>query len=220
MDDIVDKWKSFSLTASEDKEVDVCANGKDSLFSSADINLCLVAKVFSSKKTNSDAFRSVKKSAWKAHDNTRIELAGDNIFVVKFRSIMEKSSVISNGPWTFDHALVVLRSPKESENLSTLSFTEVAFWVQVHNVPFNCMNSVMAQRLGEVIGKVEEIENSGMNDWTGPFMRIRVIIDITKPLRRGLKVKNSEGLIVWCPILYEKLPDICFGCGLIGHSFR
>lgn len=78
----------------------------------------------------------------------------------------------------------------------------------------------MAQWLGNLIGSVVEIENDKINELTGPFMRIRVVIDISKPLRRGLKLKTTEEKSVWCPILYEKLPDLCFGCGLIGHSFR
>lgn len=220
MEDLVDRWKSFSLTASEELEIDVRVNDKGSLFSSENIKLCVVAKVITNKKINPDAFRSVMKAVWKVHDQTRIELAGENIFVIQFRNAFDKSSVMAEGPWTFDRALVVMVSPNSEDNLVDMRFNKTAFWVQVHNVPFNCMNFTMAKCLGNMIGSVVEIDNDEVSDWTGPFMRIRVVFDILKPLRRGLKVKTTEGKSVWCPILYEKLPDLCFGCGIIGHSLR
>lgn len=51
-------------------------------------------------------------------------------------------------------------------------------------------------------------------------MPVRVLLDLTKPLCRGLKLRISEEEMTWCPIMYEKFPDICFNCGLVGHSIR
>lgn len=65
------------------------------------------------------------------------------------------------------------------------------------------------------MGTVNEVDSDDIDHWIGPFMRIRICLDITKPLRRGIKLRNSNGGIVWCPILYQKFPDICFTCGLI-----
>lgn len=120
----------------------------------------------------------------------------------------------------FDRALVIMKQPQINDNLANKSFNETSMWVQIHNVPFKCMTRDMATLLGASIGKVEEIECDDNNTWIGPFMRIRVSIDITKPLRRGVKVRLSEDHSTWCPILYEKLPDLCFNCGIIGHTQR
>lgn len=48
-------------------------------------------------------------------------------------------------------------------------------------------------------------------------MRIKVRIDITRPLIRGrfLKVGDDQ---VWLPIKYERLPSFCFQCGVIKHQ--
>lgn len=127
MEDIVDMWKSFSLTASEELVIDVRENDKYRLFSSENVSLCVVAKVITIKKVNLDAFRSVMKAVWKVHDQTRIELAGENIFVVQFRNALDKASIISDGPWTFDRSLVVMISPKSDENLADLCFNEMLF---------------------------------------------------------------------------------------------
>ena len=55
----------------------------------------------------------------------------------------------------------------------------------------------------------------------GNFLRIRVLFDITKPLKRGAKVRlGSGGEIRWVDFKYEKLMEFCYVRGLIGHIAR
>ncbi|KAL5783407.1 hypothetical protein ACOSP7_008436 [Xanthoceras sorbifolium] len=55
----------------------------------------------------------------------------------------------------------------------------------------------------------------------GKFLRIRVNIDISQPLKRGIRVSldDSEETIMLL-IRYERLPEYCFGCGMVGHHVR
>ncbi|MBA0602688.1 hypothetical protein Gorai_002859, partial [Gossypium raimondii] len=55
--------------------------------------------------------------------------------------------------------------------------------------------------------------------WT-EFMRLKVMINILKPLRRVVKLIDNEGMETIGVIKYERLPDFYYTCGLIGHSFR
>lgn len=63
------------------------------------------------------------------------------------------------------------------------------FWVQIHDLPFSFMSNEVAfsikESLGDVIPTKDLSELSGSN-----FMRVRVAIDITKPLCRG---RESHG---------------------------
>ena len=52
----------------------------------------------------------------------------------------------------------------------------------------------------------------------GSFMRVRVVVDITKPLCRDRRVmwdQSSEG---WISFKYERLPNICYRCGQLSHD--
>ena len=52
----------------------------------------------------------------------------------------------------------------------------------------------------------------------GQYLRIKVRLNITKPLMRGVSLVVEEGENpLWCPMVYEYLPDFCFICGIIGH---
>nr|POE50972.1 hypothetical protein CFP56_31126 [Quercus suber] len=49
-------------------------------------------------------------------------------------------------------------------------------------------------------------------------MRVRVELEIDKPLRRGAYIASSEGERLWLTFKYERLPSVCFVCGRLGHD--
>lgn len=49
-------------------------------------------------------------------------------------------------------------------------------------------------------------------------MRIRVSIDVRKPLKRRMKLKKEAGEWIWIDFKYERLNIFCFICGLLGHT--
>ncbi|CAN0919245.1 hypothetical protein LINGRAHAP2_LOCUS31338 [Linum grandiflorum] len=51
-------------------------------------------------------------------------------------------------------------------------------------------------------------------------MRVRVVLDITKPLMNDKKVRQPGGAWLRGRYRYEKLPTFCFLCGRIGHVER
>ncbi|XP_022149484.1 uncharacterized protein LOC111017902 [Momordica charantia] len=218
MDEITDLWEHFKSTNDENETVTI-DRGKP-ILTADNVKLCVVAKLHTSKRISAEAIRSVMKSVWRVHNSTRFEPLGMNIYVILFKSLSEKSRVLSSGPWTFNKSLLVLTSPTATNQPLDMNFNFCAFWIQIHNIPFECISTEMANILGAKLGDVEEIEGDGADGWAGPFIRVRVKIDVSKPLRRGIKLKNSDGKDIWCPLRYEKLPDFCYECGKIGHSGR
>lgn len=55
------------------------------------------------------------KSVWRVHQNTNIEVAGDNLFLIHFQSQMEKVRIMNSRAWSFDKALIGLVSPKAND---------------------------------------------------------------------------------------------------------
>ena len=49
-------------------------------------------------------------------------------------------------------------------------------------------------------------------------MRVRVSIDVKKPLRQHMIIKKQGGGWVDLDFKYERLGQLCFLCGLLGHS--
>jgi hypothetical protein len=75
-----------------------------------------------------------------------------------------------------------------------------------------------ALKLGNVMGKFEEADSKESHR-LGRFLRTKVTIDLTKPLKKGTIVRyNGKDLKVF--FKYERLPTFCFVCGRIGHQIR
>ena len=49
-------------------------------------------------------------------------------------------------------------------------------------------------------------------------MRIRVSVDITKPLCRGRRAQLEKNKEIWISFKYERLPNFCYWFGLLTHS--
>lgn len=49
-------------------------------------------------------------------------------------------------------------------------------------------------------------------------MRIRVRMDLSKPLKRKMKLQKSGNDWFWITFKYENAPTFCFICGVMGHS--
>lgn len=142
-------------------------------------------------------------------------------FYSGFASAQDRQRILLLGPWHFDRALVVLTPLIGNGDLSVQCFNKVAFWVQIHNVPLLYMSKEMGELLGSKLGTVEKVDMGVLGDCVGRYLRVRVTLDVSFPLKPGLCVQfQSSDPEYVLPVLYEKLPDFCFHCGRLGHIFR
>ncbi|TXG66222.1 hypothetical protein EZV62_007497 [Acer yangbiense] len=181
----------------------------------------LVGKVLSPKPVNRDGFRVVMRKIWKTRDEVEIEALKDNIFAFHFQNPDDKRKIISGGPWSFNDALIVMEEPEGKGDIIHMQFTKVEFWIQIHNVPMLCMTKDIGCFLGTIVGEVVEVDEGDTGSYTAKFLRVRVILEIDKPLRRCLRIDvMGDGVESVMLLKYERLPDFCFRCGLIGHSVK
>ncbi|TXG53482.1 hypothetical protein EZV62_022651 [Acer yangbiense] len=181
--------------------------------------LCLAGKILSPDLVNRDAFRSLISRIWKVRGGVEIEVVTNNVYAFHFQLSEDRRKVFTSGPWNFDDSLIVLEEPTGTGSIKGLKFDRVDFWVQISNLPMLCMTKEIAEFLGGIIGEVREVDSGPTGDCLGKFVRVRVAVDITKPLRRFLHVDvlgDEEETVM--PIQYERLPSFCFRCGLLGHT--
>jgi hypothetical protein len=92
-------------------------------------------------------------------------------------------------------------------------------WVHILDLPFGWTNANRGSHAAGLIGEVLKIDTDVEGKAYGAFIRARVLVDMSKPLRRGIMLKKdkSSSPPEWFAIQYENLPFLCFSCGLIGH---
>ncbi|KAM7473677.1 hypothetical protein LguiB_020920 [Lonicera macranthoides] len=94
-------------------------------------------------------------------------------------------------------------------------------WVRLYNLPFLCRSREIVSIIGGKIGEAVDVDVGMNRDGLGKYIRVRVIIDISKLLKRGVKVGlANDTTLIWISVSYERLPDFCFECGRIDHSFK
>lgn len=50
------------------------------------------------------------------------------------------------------------------------------------------------------------------------FLRFQTIIDSRNPLKVGVFIRRENFSNLWISFKYERLSDLCFECGRLGHS--
>ena len=127
--------------------------------------------------------------------------------------------VLDGEPWTFDKHMMLLQVFDGTEEVRDMKFELANFWVQVHDLPLRFRNRKVAEHLCEAIGTVTRGEENSDKEG-GRFVRVRVTVNIQKPLCRGRVVSLDDGKDLWIPFKYERLPNLCFYCGCLTHDDR
>lgn len=80
----------------------------------------------------------------------------------------------------------------------------------------------MSQRVVKDVGNyIGEFIESDANNFVGvwrEYLRVRVSISLSVPLKRRMKLRRSEEQWCWVNFKYEGIPTFCFICGMIGHA--
>lgn len=77
----------------------------------------------------------------------------------------------------------------------------------------------MIEHIGNVIGKFLKWENKGEGKWER-YLRLRILVDLEKPLKRGTIIKNKKGTVYKISFKFERLLDLCYNCGRVGHLLK
>ncbi|KAK6143492.1 hypothetical protein DH2020_023840 [Rehmannia glutinosa] len=116
--------------------------------------------------------------------------------------------VLSYEPWTYNRDLLVL---KEFEGMNFQDVGDIChtrFWVQVFNLPDIGMTEKIGRVIGDGIGIALEVDADSEGRCLGSFLRVRVLTDISKPLRRGAPIRmGSKANKIWLDFKYERHPD-------------
>lgn len=137
-----------------------------------------------------------------------------------FYRVLDMQKVIEGGPWTFEQSLLVLHKLAENEDPHMIQLNKVDIWVQIYNLLMGMVTEKIIQGIGNYVGTVVKMDPLNMSGAWKPYVRVRVTMDITKALKRRIKLKRERGNWNWVNFKYESLSMFCFVCGLLGHSDR
>lgn len=81
------------------------------------------------------------------------------------------------------------------------------------------MNSQKVFNIVQTLGTPEPIDPQMTAKW-GKYAKVRVRLDITKPIPKDMVVTLKSKKKIPITFRYEKLPRLCFYCGFFGHLMK
>lgn len=182
------KGEHIGISITEDDIIEVKEQGAN----------CLIGKLWTEKKINNEAFKTVLARIWKVEGSISFKELQDNLWIFKFFDEEIKQRLMIGRPCLFDRQVLALNDFDGLKPPSQMDFSHSPCWIQVHDMPLLCMT------------KVVEL---------GRYLRLRVNIDLTKPLERG-RALLMGGKSILVSFKYEQLPLFCFHCGRIIHGSK
>ncbi|KAL7264932.1 hypothetical protein ACSBR1_002812 [Camellia fascicularis] len=185
---------------------------------------CLVGKILAPKILHKPAVTKILLTAWKPRASVSITPWKENLYLFQFDDLEDRSRVLLEAPWSVMGSLLVLQTLQPGMAAEDLDFRWSPFWVQIHGLPFGKMTRAHGEVIGNRIGRLVEAEapSDGLLLHRS-FLRLRIEVDVTKPLLQGFILYRcdcsgpvGDGVKVYYK--YEKLTEFCYDCGRIGHD--
>ena len=82
--------------------------------------------------------------------------------------------------------------------------------------PFDMMAPQLATEVGSKMGVVEDVGRHKKQNTPIYFIRVQVALPISKPLRRGGFIADSNGGRTWVKFKYGRFPTFCIFVGCCG----
>ncbi|KAL6595040.1 hypothetical protein ACP70R_048143 [Stipagrostis hirtigluma subsp. patula] len=206
----------LKLTAEERDALTVDDTALESLATS---DRAIIGKVLSSSVLHIQTIMSALRPAWGNPRGLEAKSVGDNMFIAEFGSKQDLDRVLDGSPWNVGKKAVLIQQFDPNMRPSDVVFNRLAVWIRIYNLPFGLMNNKWGGELAKKVEAVEKVEVDAQERAWGPYLRAKVQIDITKPLLRCVTIFSAKRQQTELyDVRYERLPNYCYSCGIIGHS--
>jgi hypothetical protein len=117
---------------------------------------------------------------------------GDNHFLFNFHLVAGKRKALEEGPWMLLNEMLLIADFNGSKTLEEINFSYILIWIHISNLPLGMLSKAMREVIEDEI--VEFVEaNVGDDDMVaGSFLRVKIKLDIHKPLMLGDTVQTKE----------------------------
>lgn len=160
---------------------------------------------------------NVLKVAWSRYGEDEMTELDDRTMAFDFQSEKELRQVMDMSPWSVQGHCLNLIASSEFGSLEEEAFGKLQLWIQIFGLSLDMHNSENGMNIENSIGKCISVEEDRIAR-NRTFMRLKVELDVMVPLTEGFWWTDKSGEEKWANVKYERLSDVCYGCGRIGHA--
>jgi hypothetical protein len=215
MDELSNLWENLSLAEDEDGELEIQKTEVTEIINRG--KFCIIGKLLSERIISKETIKTTFVRWWRLKKTFTFKILGDNLFLIEFVEAGDKLRVLEGRPWVYEGSLFLVEDFDGRTSPSEYTFDRASFWVRMVNLPLACMGREVGFKLGASVGRVEEVDTEKDGIGWGEFLRVKINVDLYKPLSRGRMLK-FDGKSTLVGFKYEHLPKFCFHCGVICHG--
>lgn len=151
----------------------------------------LVGNFLTEKNINFNAMQNVIASLWRPKEGMEIHDLGGHRYSFVFYHILDLQKVLDGGPWTFEHNLLVYHKLKENEDPHLVKLHKIDIWIQVYDLPKGLLSDNILMNIGNFVGNFVKTDPANLNGGWRMYARIRITMDLEKPLKRRMRIKRE-----------------------------
>ncbi|XP_015959755.1 uncharacterized protein LOC107483660 [Arachis duranensis] len=202
----------------EDEELLVVFNNEDVKEGLQGCKNSLIGRLMTEKSINSAWIQSAMQNIWKKPEGLRIVELKPKIYQIFFQKETDLDRVLKGSPWNFRNSWFLLKKWDRSEDPVEKGLDKADIKVQIWNLPKHCKTARLGWKIASALGVVKECDVFENTRDQVRFIKAIVTLNTNKPILKGANIGSKEDGLIWTDFKYEKLPNFCYYCGLIGHE--
>ncbi|KAJ8773267.1 hypothetical protein K2173_028444 [Erythroxylum novogranatense] len=213
------EYAMHNLTIREKEEAEFVIPTEDTPREAINHELCLLGKLVGERAINADAFERSMLNLWRPMRGAYIKLMeAYNLYIIQFYHHLDMKKMLAGGSWSFNKCVLLVHQWKEGESPTDVDFINTNVWVQFHGLPLGFASEALAKSIGNLMGIFLEYDTERRRNYWNSYMRVRVRINVEEPLMRKKIIRKQGANPMEIIFSYERLPVICYLCGILGHS--
>ncbi|XBI38444.1 hypothetical protein VPH35_123455 [Triticum aestivum] len=209
-----DRFAGLNLRGEEEEELDLSGEIEDLI---AETRWVAIFRVHTRKPFSHVALFKAMRNAWIPEQGVIFKAKKDNLFLAQFMCLGDWNRVMNGGPWIFRNSAVVLEEYDGLTNVEEYKLDRIPVWARIMGLSEGLMKKTeIAEKIAKKVGvpPIKVVVNEGRIN-PMKYLRARVFVKLETSLVRFVPLTLKE--LKRYPVEYEKFPDFCDFCGLIGH---
>ncbi|KAL9674710.1 hypothetical protein QQ045_002909 [Rhodiola kirilowii] len=180
----------------------------------------IVVKLANGMPFNIKGLANVLTKIWNMENRVSFAELANNMALARFKTEGDMKKIRDGGPWLCMDSFIIMHDWCSDLAPEEFVMNRLGVWAQLHNLPVGAVlnDKECGEKLAGYIGKFIKVGQSESDGARKRFIRVRVEIEVDKPIITGFFLRRLERGPLWVSVKYERLPEGCAKCGRLCHA--